>query len=659
MILSAVLLSVGLHAQFVAALPRVPLPKPAASAPKASINTNHAASGVLKGGVLTLELNVVSSAWRPEGTNDPEVPAFAFAEAGKGPTVPGPMLRVPQGTTVRLILHSQIDSALTIGGLRPRVAAARDTFSLAAHATREITYTLNTPGTYFYWGALKGTSFADRLWLDSQLNGAVVVDAAGASTDDQVLLLSEWFHPYPDNRPFEVVSVINGKAWPYTERLTAPMGKRMRFRVINTIALTHPMHLHGAYYTVEARGDWDKDGPIAKPMQPLANTDLLPPGHTLTLSFTLDRPGNWLFHCHLSPHMDETVTLSGSPKDSAEAAAQASSHVMNGSGHAMMPGGEHTMHGLVVGIVVPTPAGYVEPVSVAPRAMRLLVQKSPNRLFGGAAAYGFVLQKGDSVPAKDSVDLPGPVLELVRGKAVRITVVNQLSEPTGVHWHGLEIPSFPDGVPDWSGRDGKLFKPIAPRDSFVAEFTPPRSGTFPYHSHLNERHQIQSGMYGAIIVSDKPRDPKFDHLIVAGGGGPALETKIESPFARVNGSLFPDPIRMTVGETHRLRLLSIHPDWRIKFTMLNDTTIARWRAVAKDGADLPPQQATMRAASLDMGPGETADFEFRPTAPGRWRLEMRTVDPGWYIPLDIIVSAAPKAAPPAASKTAAKDAAKQ
>jgi hypothetical protein len=115
--------------------------------------------------------------------------------------------------------------------------------------------------------------------------------------------------------------------------------------------------------------------------------------------------------------------------------------------------------------------------------------------------------------------------------------------------------------------------------------------------------------------------------------------KVESPFALVNGRRFPTPLRLTAGETHRLRLVSIHPDWRISLTLRNDSTVARWRAVAKDGADLPPAQATMRAAHLEMGPGETADFEFQPLTPGTWRLEVKTVEPGWYIPLEVIVSA--------------------
>ena len=231
------------------------------------------------------------------------------------------------------------------------------------------------------------------------------------------------------------------------------------------------------------------------------------------------------------------------------------------------------------------------------------------------------------------------MLELTRGQPVRIVVKNQLAEPTSVHWHGLEIESFPDGVPHWSGLGSRVYTQIAPRDSFVAEFVPPRAGTFPYHSHFNDRLQMLSGMYGALIVVDRPRDLVHDHLIVVGGGGAAIEAKRETPFALVNGRESPSPLRLTVGETHRLRIVSIHPDWAVRFTLRNDLVTARWRAIAKDGADLPRALATFRPAHVVMGPGETADFEFTPTTPGRWRLDVASEGPGWQIPLAVIVEA--------------------
>ncbi len=636
-LLTGVILAI--QAPLITPLPRVPLPKVSPGAVRAIANTNHRPAGMRSAGVLTLAIDIVTSAMHPEGDTDPEVPILAFAERGHAPQVPGPLVRVPQGTEVRLTITNKTDSAVTVGGFRPGVSAANDSIGLAAGASRELRYRLTIPGTYFYWGALGNSNWSDRLWYDSQLNGAIVVDPSDGSIKDHIFVISEWFHPYDENRPFEVVSLINGKAWPHTERLSLQQGDSTRFRVINTIALHHPMHLHGFYYRVEARGSWDKDGPITRAMQPLLNTDLLAPGGTLTLSFLPTTPGNWLFHCHFSFHMDESVTLAGSPRDSAEAARLAHSP------HDPGKGGEHHMRGLVIGLQVKPAAGYVEYKAEHARNIRLLAQKKPAQLIAGATAYGFVVQSGDSAPARDSVRLPAPVLELTRGQPVRITVVNNLDEPTGVHWHGLEIESFPDGVANWSGMGDHIFPPVAPGDSFVAAFTPPRSGTFPYHSHLNERHQIQSGMYGAIIVTDQPRDPAHDHLIVAGGGGPAIEAKIESPFALVNGRRAPRPLTLTAGEVHRLRIVSVHPDWRIAFTLRNDSAVARWRAVAKDGADLPLVQATRRAAHVEMGPGETADFEFRPMVPGTWRLEVKSVESGWYIPLELIVTAARKAPP--------------
>ncbi|UCH11691.1 MAG: multicopper oxidase domain-containing protein, partial [Fidelibacterota bacterium] len=36
--------------------------------------------------------------------------------------------------------------------------------------------------------------------------------------------------------------------------------------------------------------------------------------------------------------------------------------------------------------------------------------------------------------------VPGPTIEVTQGDRVRITVRNELPEPTSIHWHGLEVP---------------------------------------------------------------------------------------------------------------------------------------------------------------------------------------------------------------------------
>jgi hypothetical protein len=51
------------------------------------------------------------------------------------------------------------------------------------------------------------------------------------------------------------------------------------------------------------------------------------------------------------------------------------------------------------------------------------------------------------------------------------------------------------------------------------------------------------------------------------------------------------------------------------------------RPVAKDGFTLPASQAITRAASINLPSGETADFEFTPTEPGDFALNIGRPDP--------------------------------
>jgi hypothetical protein len=94
---------------------------------------------------------------------------------------------------------------------------------------------------------------------------------------------------------------------------------------------------------------------------------------------------------------------------------------------------------------------------------------------------------------------------------------------------------------------------------------------------------------------------------------------------------------LLVGRTYRFRLININPDWRVIFSLMSDSALARWRPVAKDGADLPASQRGARAAWWLTGPGETADFEFTPRVRGEMRLEVKTLLPGWIVPVVVRV----------------------
>jgi FtsP/CotA-like multicopper oxidase with cupredoxin domain len=227
-------------------------------------------------------------------------------------------------------------------------------------------------------------------------------------------------------------------------------------------------------------------------------------------------------------------------------------------------------------------------------------------------------------PAPDSVDIPGRPLVLTRGEPTAVTIVNRLSEPTAVHWHGLELDSYSDGMAGWSGFGPRIAPPVAPADSFVAHLTLERAGTFIYHTHINDLEQLSSGLYGAIVVLEPGErfDPSRDHVFVAGLDGPD-----DPPHIVLNGDSLPPALELRAGVTHRLRFVNIGMANRVRFTLLQDTTVVAWRALAFDGATLPPAQATAGPARLVLAVGQTADFLFEPPAPGTYRLALDGFSP--------------------------------
>jgi manganese oxidase len=103
---------------------------------------------------------------------------------------------------------------------------------------------------------------------------------------------------------------------------------------------------------------------------------------------------------------------------------------------------------------------------------------------GGAPRYALQLRdnmQAFATPSKSG--LIGPPIVLTRDQPVEIEVVNKLKDSTAIHWHGIELESYYDGVAGWSGEGTQITPPIAPGTSFVARMTPPRAGTFIYHTH--------------------------------------------------------------------------------------------------------------------------------------------------------------------------------
>lgn len=77
---------------------------------------------------------------------------------------------------------------------------------------------------------------------------------------------------------------------------------------------------------------------------------------------------------------------------------------------------------------------------------------------------------------------------------------------TSVHWHGLLLPNFQDGVPYLTT------PPIKPGETFTYRFPIRQAGTYWYHSHT--MLQEQKGVYGSIVIEPKVKKYDYDRELV-------------------------------------------------------------------------------------------------------------------------------------------------
>lgn len=585
-----------------ARLARVSARAPALAVVRA--NDNRKRAGELNKGVLTVRLAVGIARWYPESPTGPFVDVPTIAEEGKEPQIPAPLIRVRAGTRiVATIRNTLTDSTIYVRGLVERPAASLDSVPIPPGESRTVRFVAGAPGTYFYMatpGIIKPREPGSDIPEQEQLGGAFVVDPEGGVPPDRIFVLNIWGQK-KDSAKYTNAVAINGKTWPFTERVSAKVGDTLRWRVVNATVRNHPMHLHGFYFRVDARGTGKADTLYTPAEQRLGVTEDLSPGHSMYMVWSPDRPGNWLFHCHITFHVF--------PGNAQLTDALPGKHALHS-----VDAGVH-MSGLVLGIIVDQPGGVRPSRRANVRKLHLFVNEGRRRGYS-PRTLGYVLQRDDRIPARDSVEVPGSAIVVTRDEPTDITIVNRLPEPTSIHWHGIELESYSDGVAGWSGNPSLLAPMIAPNDSFTARLTLPRAGTFMYHTHLNDIEQLTSGLFAPIIVLEPGQkfDPSTDHVFIAGWDGTR-----GTPIITINGdSATGSPIEMAVGMPHRFRFINIGPAIRLFFAIRRGADVITWRGVAKDGADLPRASIVTGPASRRLGVGEMYDAEFMAREPGEY-----------------------------------------
>ena len=558
-------------------------------------NDNRTPAGELRGGVLTLRLELRKGIWHPEREDGEQLLVYAFAEAGKPLQVPGPLVRVPQGTTIDVSLHSTLTVPATLHGLHQRPGDDNDVVAVAPGATTRVRFMAGAPGTYLYWARTPDGQRGQNHILDSQLIGALIVDAPGGATDDRVFVLERFNGP--------ARTAINGKSWPYTERLTYTVGQRVHWRIVNASDLSHPMHLHGSHFTLDGEGDSETYRPSTD--RPLEFTHNVEVNETFEMTWTPREPGRWLYHCHRLPHMRLPIDLD--PTDVVQ--VDHHEHVHDDADYSGMAG-------MIIGITV-TPAGTEAPKAAWKPARRLEVivadQKKDPRFYELS-----VHEPGEPISrAKGNISagLGGPPIVLRQNEPVEIAVVNKSHEATSIHWHGIELESYYDGVPLWGGIGNQKTPPVEPGETFVVHMAPPRAGTFIYHTHWHDAGQLTGGVQGALIVmpAGQSYNPATDKSFVFSQGP---NDPYNAALLLMNGIPQPGAMRLRTGTKYRFRLINITPSVNnLRVSLRRDGAPVMWRALAKDAVDLPAAAAKLKVANQLVAVSETFDFEYEATAP--------------------------------------------
>jgi len=579
-------------------------------------NRNRTPAGKLENGILTVHLELRKGRWRAEAEDGPQLFVQAFGEAGQAAQIPGPLLRMPEGTTIHVTLTNQLTMKATVYGLNPRPGDPKAGVDLAPGESHELSFTAGSPGTYFYWARTVTPGERRSYLADAQLNGAYIVDPAGAVPSDRVLVINTMFVlADPIHEGMEVVS-INGKSYPYTEPLEYTEGETIRWRVINASVAEHPMHLHGAFYQLLSLGDFESDTRFAEADRQSVVTQDLMGGRTMLMEWKPQHVGRWLFHCHFQSHfsVEERVpvfTQTESPRYN-PAAVGAAAHEHHDS-----MGGMNDMAGLVMEIdVKPASASAPASAAVPPHKLDLVIE--PTAANGKSPTFACSVREGKKIVASADKSI-GPPIFATRGEPTEITVTNHLREATTIHWHGLELDSYYDGVVG-GGTPSQVTPAIPPGGSFTARFTPNRAGTFIYHTHSADADQLAGGVYGALIVMEPGEtfDPQRDKLLVLGARDADFFTK----RITINGDEEPSPVILSRSSRYRLRLINMAPDLSANFQLGTKEQPATWLAVAKDGATVPPRLAKTSDAILHIASGETYDFEFQSDVPGEIPLQV-------------------------------------
>jgi FtsP/CotA-like multicopper oxidase with cupredoxin domain len=188
---------------------------------------------------------------------------------------------------------------------------------------------------------------------------------------------------------------------------------------------------------------------------------------------------------------------------------------------------------------------------------------------------------------------------------LNVRLVNELHEPTTIHWHGIRGPNAMDGVPSLTQ------PPVPPGGRFDYRLRPPDAGTFWYHPAGNAAGQIGRGLRGALIVDETGSAPVDRDVLAVFEDWPAPAddgSGEQRPSAvTVNGA---DAFDIAVRSRERIRLRLINASMTRVLMLRFDGHAPTVMAI--DGQ--PAEPFVARGARLVLAPGNRSDLFIDMTA---------------------------------------------
>jgi len=163
---------------------------------------------------------------------------------------------------------------------------------------------------------------------------------------------------------------------------------------------------------------------------------------------------------------------------------------------------------------------------------------------------------------------PGPEIRVKQGERIKVRFINELEEPSSIHWHGIRIDNAMDGV------SGLTQEAVKPGESFDYDFVVPDAGTYWYHAHNKSWNQVARGLYGPLIVEEPypTFDAEHDLTLVIDDWRVDRNGQLDEQsfgammdwshggrlgnWLTVNGDSMPE-IKLNAGEAYRLRLINV------------------------------------------------------------------------------------------------------